>query len=81
MPSVALSQHIFTASGKIIYDTFTVKYQVPTFSPISTKDHYATASLYPICVRAEALQASLRLARKTRGRLTGQSRPSVHDFQ
>ena len=37
------------------------------------------ASLYPICVWSEArqgylpLQASLRLARRTRGRLTGQS--------
>ena len=31
------------------------------------------ASLYPICVRSEALRASLRVARRTLGRLTGQS--------
>ena len=31
------------------------------------------ARLHPICVRVEALQAAFRSARRTRGRLTGQS--------
>ena len=43
------------------------------------------ARLYPVCVRLEALQASLRSARRTRGRLTGQSNiiayPSLSFFQ
>ena len=62
MPSVALSQHNFTASGKIIYDTFTVKYL------LSHQLQQKIIMLQPACIQfvCEQRPYRLRFARPVR---------------